>query len=219
MLKVMAKMGISTLQSYKGAQIFEAVGLARGHRPAFTGTASRVEGIGLRRAGRRDAAPPRSSASRVATPCRSRCCRTRATSTGGSAATPHVGSRSHRDLQSAVAANSEDAYWRFSEHVNTANTRERICADCSRSRRRQRRRRFHSTRSSRTPRSSAFRHRRHELRLDLRRSARVAGVGHERARRQVQHGRGRRGPETLRAAADGRSKRSRSNRSPAAASA
>ena len=27
MLKVMAKMGISTLQSYKGAQIFEAVGL------------------------------------------------------------------------------------------------------------------------------------------------------------------------------------------------
>ena len=27
-LKVMAKMGISTLQSYKGAQIFEAVGLA-----------------------------------------------------------------------------------------------------------------------------------------------------------------------------------------------
>ena len=29
MLKVMAKMGISTLQSYKGAQIFEAVGLAR----------------------------------------------------------------------------------------------------------------------------------------------------------------------------------------------
>lgn len=26
--KVMAKMGISTLQSYKGAQIFEAIGLA-----------------------------------------------------------------------------------------------------------------------------------------------------------------------------------------------
>jgi glutamate synthase domain-containing protein 2 len=29
MLKVMAKMGISTLESYKGAQIFEAVGLAQ----------------------------------------------------------------------------------------------------------------------------------------------------------------------------------------------
>ncbi len=47
-LKVMAKMGISTLQSYTGAQIFEAVGLNRDvvdHY--FTGTASRVGGIGL----------------------------------------------------------------------------------------------------------------------------------------------------------------------------
>src|SRR6266480_814013 len=47
-LKVMAKMGISTLQSYCGAQIFEAVGLNRDlvdHY--FTGTASRVSGIGL----------------------------------------------------------------------------------------------------------------------------------------------------------------------------
>src|SRR5256886_5519414 len=47
-LKVMAKMGISTLQSYCGAQIFEAVGLNRDlvdHY--FTGTASRVSGIGI----------------------------------------------------------------------------------------------------------------------------------------------------------------------------
>ena len=48
MLKVMAKMGISTLQSYKGAQIFEAVGLkddviAR----CFSGTASRIQGVDL----------------------------------------------------------------------------------------------------------------------------------------------------------------------------
>ncbi|MEE2694025.1 MAG: glutamate synthase large subunit [Pseudomonadota bacterium] len=44
-LKVMAKMGISTLQSYKGAQIFEAVGLASDVvRRCFAGTASRVEG-------------------------------------------------------------------------------------------------------------------------------------------------------------------------------
>ncbi|MEX0903158.1 MAG: glutamate synthase central domain-containing protein, partial [Pseudohongiellaceae bacterium] len=46
MLKVMAKMGISTLQSYKGAQIFEAVGLADDIvKRCFTGTASRVQGI------------------------------------------------------------------------------------------------------------------------------------------------------------------------------
>ncbi len=47
-LKVMAKMGISTLQSYCGAQIFEAIGLNRDVVDRyFTGTASRVGGIGL----------------------------------------------------------------------------------------------------------------------------------------------------------------------------
>ncbi len=47
-LKVMAKMGISTLQSYCGAQIFEAIGLNRDVVDRyFTGTASRVSGIGL----------------------------------------------------------------------------------------------------------------------------------------------------------------------------
>ena len=46
MLKVMAKMGISTLQSYKGAQIFEAVGLADDIISlCFVGTASRVAGV------------------------------------------------------------------------------------------------------------------------------------------------------------------------------
>src|SRR5439155_96379 len=47
-LKVMAKMGISTLQSYCGAQIFEAIGLNRAVVDRyFTGTASRVSGIGI----------------------------------------------------------------------------------------------------------------------------------------------------------------------------
>src|SRR5215469_6334046 len=47
-LKVMTKMGISTLQSYHGAQIFEAVGLNREVIDRyFTWTASRIEGIGL----------------------------------------------------------------------------------------------------------------------------------------------------------------------------
>jgi glutamate synthase (NADPH/NADH) large chain len=47
-LKVMAKMGISTLQSYTGAQIFEAIGL-KGELVDryFAGTASRVSGVGL----------------------------------------------------------------------------------------------------------------------------------------------------------------------------
>ena len=48
MLKVMAKMGISTLQSYKGAQIFEAVGLKdEVIGRCFVGTASRVQGVNL----------------------------------------------------------------------------------------------------------------------------------------------------------------------------
>jgi len=46
MLKVMAKMGISTLQSYKGAQIFEAVGLnSQVVDACFAGTASRIKGV------------------------------------------------------------------------------------------------------------------------------------------------------------------------------
>jgi glutamate synthase domain-containing protein 2/glutamate synthase domain-containing protein 1/glutamate synthase domain-containing protein 3 len=46
--KVMSKMGISTYQSYCGAQIFEAVGLTKTFVDKyFTGTASTVEGIGL----------------------------------------------------------------------------------------------------------------------------------------------------------------------------
>lgn len=45
-LKVMSKMGISTLQSYKGAQIFEALGVDDGVvERCFTGTASRIKGI------------------------------------------------------------------------------------------------------------------------------------------------------------------------------
>ena len=48
LLKVMSKMGISTLQSYRGAQIFEAIGISRAVIDRyFTWTASRLEGIGL----------------------------------------------------------------------------------------------------------------------------------------------------------------------------
>ena len=47
-LKVMSKMGISTLQSYRGAQIFEAVGLEKPFVDRyFTWTASRLAGIGI----------------------------------------------------------------------------------------------------------------------------------------------------------------------------
>lgn len=48
LLKILSKMGISTLQSYCGAQIFEALGI---HSDVidefFTGTSSRIQGVGL----------------------------------------------------------------------------------------------------------------------------------------------------------------------------
>ena len=48
MMKVLMKMGISTMSSYQGAQIFEAVGISSAVIDSFfTGTPSRLEGIGL----------------------------------------------------------------------------------------------------------------------------------------------------------------------------
>ena len=48
LLKTMAKMGISTVESYQGAQIFEAVGLSSDFvREYFEGTEIRTEGIGI----------------------------------------------------------------------------------------------------------------------------------------------------------------------------
>ena len=47
-VKTMAKMGISTIQSYCGAQIFEAIGLNHAIIDKyFTGTASQIEGVGI----------------------------------------------------------------------------------------------------------------------------------------------------------------------------
>ncbi len=47
-LKVMSKMGISTMASYQGAEVFEAVGLNSDFMAEFfPGTVSRIEGIGL----------------------------------------------------------------------------------------------------------------------------------------------------------------------------
>ena len=69
-LKVMSKMGISTVASYRGAQIFEAVGLSQELVDEyFTGTASQLGGIGLdvdRRGGRAAGTrrPTRATASR-----------------------------------------------------------------------------------------------------------------------------------------------------------
>ena len=47
-LKVMSKMGISTVASYRGAQVFEAIGLSQELvQEYFTGTVTQLGGIGL----------------------------------------------------------------------------------------------------------------------------------------------------------------------------
>lgn len=119
MLKVMAKMGISTLQSYKGAQIFEAVGLAQDViRLAFNGTASRVEGVGLA-----VLAEEIQRRHELGFPARN---------VIPLSVLPNPGDfhwRRHGDthmwdpqavasLQNAVRSNNEDAYWEFSRHMN-----------------------------------------------------------------------------------------------------
>ncbi|MFH1996005.1 MAG: glutamate synthase large subunit, partial [Candidatus Omnitrophota bacterium] len=68
-MKVLSKMGISTIQSYRGAQIFEAVGLHdETIERCFAGTVSRIGGVGIREIARetilrhREAFPKREGA-------------------------------------------------------------------------------------------------------------------------------------------------------------
>ena len=123
MLKVMAKMGISTLHSYKGAQIFEAVGLADDVIDvAFVGTASRVQGIGLRvlaeEMERRHVIGYSKRSQNVTVlpnPGDFHWRRTGDTHMWDPSAIA--------SLQVAVRGNSEDAYWQFARHVNEETTR------------------------------------------------------------------------------------------------
>ncbi|MCE9545843.1 MAG: glutamate synthase large subunit [Planctomycetia bacterium] len=125
MLKVMAKMGISTLQSYKGAQIFEAVGLQDELiNRCFGGTASRIQGVGFdvlaaETLRRHELGYPNEPQRRLPL-------------------LPNPGEFHWRadgerhmwdpqaisDIQIAARNNDESAYWRFSAHANNdARTR------------------------------------------------------------------------------------------------
>ena len=124
MLKVMAKMGISTLQSYKGAQIFEAVGLAEDIiQRCFIGTASRVQGVSFdilydEMLQRHELGYPERSANLIPV-------------------LPNPGDFHWRrdgeahmwdpisitNLQIAAQTNNQDAYWAFAKHANEHATR------------------------------------------------------------------------------------------------
>ncbi|MGB7328254.1 MAG: glutamate synthase large subunit, partial [Rubripirellula sp.] len=122
MLKVMAKMGISTLQSYKGAQIFEALGLCDDViDKCFVGTASRIQGVTFdilaeETMRRHKLGFPTKTSDRLP-------------------ALPNLGEfhwraegekhawspQSISDLQVAARNNDEDAYWRFARTINEDN--------------------------------------------------------------------------------------------------
>ena len=129
MLKVMAKMGISTLQSYKGAQIFEAVGLAQDViAQAFIGTASRVEGVSMdvlaEEMQRRHAIgyPQREQASVSVLP-----------NPGDFHWRRHGDThmwdpKSVASLQAAARSNSKDAYWALPSRSTTTTRAKQRCA-------------------------------------------------------------------------------------------
>lgn len=122
MLKVMAKMGISTLQSYKGAQIFEALGLKdEVINKCFVGTASRIQGVTFDLLAEETMRRHRLGFPRHAddkTP-----------------ALPNLGEyhwraegekhawspQSIHSLQVAARNNNEDAYWQFAQTINAEN--------------------------------------------------------------------------------------------------
>ena len=127
MLKVMAKMGISTLHSYKGAQIFEAVGLKEDVIDlCFRGTASRVQGLDLDELAeemiRRHSLgyPPRDEVRLPALP------------NPGEFHWRADGEKhmwnpeSISALQSAARENNFESYKQFSNHINTSN--KALCA-------------------------------------------------------------------------------------------
>ncbi|MEJ2132848.1 MAG: FMN-binding glutamate synthase family protein, partial [Gammaproteobacteria bacterium] len=115
---------ISTLQSYKGAQIFEAVGLSEDVvERCFAGTASRVAGAGFdvlaeEMERRHDIGYPDRKVVRLPVLPNPGDFHWRA---GGDRHMwdPH----SVATLQVAARSNSEDAYWKFAEHANEHATR------------------------------------------------------------------------------------------------
>ena len=123
-LKVLAKMGISTLQSYKGAQIFEAVGLGRELvERCFAGTASRVGGIGFA-----VLAEEMERRHRIGYPDRLADAPRELPNPGDfhwrSGGDRHLWDPpAIADLQVAARTDSERAYRRFAKHANEQSTR------------------------------------------------------------------------------------------------
>jgi glutamate synthase (NADPH/NADH) large chain len=121
LLKVMSKMGISTYQSYCGAQIFDALGLSSTLvEKYFTGTATPIEGVGIEEIAEETARRHRSAYARAATD---------ALPLGGAYAY-RIGGEDHAwtpetvaDLQHAVRGDIPEKYRAFAEAINESSRR------------------------------------------------------------------------------------------------
>ena len=153
LLKTISKMGISTIPSYCGAQIFEAVGL----EPElidrhFTGTPSRIAGIGVDGARPRGARPPRRAPTRTRT---GTCCRSAASTPGAPRASTTSGTPRRSRCSSTRCATAATTPTSSTRGSSTTRPRaRRRCAGCCSSARR-RRADPARARSSRQPRSSS----------------------------------------------------------------
>ncbi len=199
LLKVMSKMGISTYQSYCGAQIFDAVGLSSEFVDKFFfGTATMIEGVGL-------AEVAEETVRRHTIAFSDDVILAGGLEVGGEYAFRTRGEHHFwqadtvAQLQHAVRLNDADQVRRLLAHGERGigpllgprplpHQGRRGDGPRARSHRRGR---------ARCGDREALRHRRDEPRRDLQGGARDAGAGDEQDRRQVQHGRGRRGSRPL----------------------
>ena len=199
-LKVMSKMGVSTVASYTGAQIFEAIGLGDELVDEyFTGTVSRLGGIGLD-----EVAAEVAARHAVAHPTRPEERAHRKLELGGEYQWRREGEihlfnpETVFKLQHATRAKRYDIFKEYTRAGRRpVRSGWRRCAACSSCKVGDREpvadRRGRAGRDDRR----AVLDRGDELRLDLGRGPRDAGHRHEPHRRQVEHRRGRRGPERL----------------------
>ena len=224
-LKVMSKMGISTYQSYCGAQIFDAVGLKSDFvQKYFTGTATMIEGVGLEEIAAE-------TVSRHADAFGDDPVLRNALEVGGDylyrmRGEAHMWSPDAvATLQHAVRKGSWETFKQFSAEIDNETTQAKTIRGLFRIRKA----------GADGPQAGAARQghagcrhrqalldRRHVVRLDQPRGAFDAGARHEPDRRQVEHRRGRRGAGPLSAAARRRRRTPsarRSSRSRRAASA
>jgi glutamate synthase (NADPH) large chain len=202
MLKVMSKMGISTYQSYCGAQIFDAVGLKRGFVDEyFTGTATRIEGVGLKRSPRRRAPPPRRLRRRADLSRRARCRRRIRLPHARRGPRLDAGNRSPSCSTRCAAIRARIRA--FAKRINEQSERLLTLRGLFRDQAR-RDAAVPLEEVEPAPIVKRFATGAMSLRLDLARGAHHAGDRDEPHRRQVEHRRGRRGIRPLQAAAERR---------------